>query len=505
MTGGDGAARAPQAGVQGAPRRRPRASRRSSSRPSIGALREFPRLNAEIQGDEMVLKHYYDIGVAVGADGRAGRAGAARRRPHVVRRDRDADPRVRRRRRRRHAVARRSQGGTFTITNGGVFGSLLSTPILNPPQVGILGLHAIKERPVARQRPGRDPADDVHRAHLRSPHRRRLARRCSSSCASRSWSRIRARCCSNRADRFTAAMSEADRLVDQFKRAHDGDPWHGSPVKADSRGRDGEAGGDQAPQRRALHLGARAPPHRAGATKSRTARPASPRGRRPPATGRRSASRRRRGGRRRSPRSTPRTQHMVKVARELSDDRLLEPTNDPRNRPLGTGVSYYELLHGAVQHDAYHAGQIAILKKVLGFEGSTVRRFDPMSADKPDGERTQGHRLRRAVVVRRGDAILFAVGHRQRTARRSPVPLRSRPALRAVPDRPPARERGHGPGLRSGGNRKRTADRDEDPEPRARRRRGARAVSARGAAGRLAQPSEHASTSSARPRSRAFR
>ena len=50
----------------------------------------------------------------------------------------------------------------------------------------------------------------------------------------------------------------------------------------------------------------------------------------------------------------------------MTDQRLLEPTNDPRSRPLGTGVSYYELLHGIVQHDAYHSGQIAIIKKVLG-------------------------------------------------------------------------------------------------------------------------------------------
>ena len=115
----------------------------------VGALREFPRLNAEIQGDEMVLKHYYDIGVAVGAAEGL-----------VVPVLRDADRRsfawieqkVR-------AFAKAVEdgtlsladikGGTFTITNGGVFGSLLSTPILNPPQVGILGLHAIQERPVA--------------------------------------------------------------------------------------------------------------------------------------------------------------------------------------------------------------------------------------------------------------------------------------------------------------------------------------------------------------------
>jgi 2-oxoglutarate dehydrogenase E2 component (dihydrolipoamide succinyltransferase) len=116
---------------------------------SIGALRAFPRVNAEIQGDEMVLKHYYDIGVAVGASEGL-----------VVPVLRDADrlsfaqieQQIR-------AFARSAEdgslsladlkGGTFTITNGGVFGSLLSTPILNPPQVGILGLHAIQQRPAA--------------------------------------------------------------------------------------------------------------------------------------------------------------------------------------------------------------------------------------------------------------------------------------------------------------------------------------------------------------------
>ena len=114
----------------------------------VGALRAFPRLNAEIQGDEMVLKHFYDIGVAVGAS-----EGLV----VPVLRDTDQmsfaeiEAQVR-------DFAKRAddgtlsladlKGGTFTITNGGVFGSLLSTPILNPPQVGILGLHAIKERPV---------------------------------------------------------------------------------------------------------------------------------------------------------------------------------------------------------------------------------------------------------------------------------------------------------------------------------------------------------------------
>ena len=115
---------------------------------SIAALREFPRLNAEIQGDEMVLKHYYDIGIAVSAT-----EGLV----VPVLRDADlmsfADIEIGVR-----DVALRAKdgtltledlrGGTFSITNGGVFGSLMSTPILNPPQVGILGLHAIKDRPV---------------------------------------------------------------------------------------------------------------------------------------------------------------------------------------------------------------------------------------------------------------------------------------------------------------------------------------------------------------------
>ena len=115
---------------------------------SIGALREFPRINAEIQGDEIVLKHYYDIGVAVGAS-----EGLVV--PVLRDVDRmsfaDIEKQIR-------DFARRAddgslsladlKGGTFTITNGGVFGSLLSTPILNPPQVGILGLHKIQERPI---------------------------------------------------------------------------------------------------------------------------------------------------------------------------------------------------------------------------------------------------------------------------------------------------------------------------------------------------------------------
>ena len=115
---------------------------------AVGALKAFPAINAEIQGDEIVYKHYYDIGMAVGAEGGlvvpvmrdADRMGFA-----------DIELAVR-------DFAKRAgdgtltledlKGGTFTITNGGVFGSLMSTPILNPPQVGILGLHKIADRAV---------------------------------------------------------------------------------------------------------------------------------------------------------------------------------------------------------------------------------------------------------------------------------------------------------------------------------------------------------------------
>ncbi len=114
----------------------------------VGALKAFPRLNAEIQGNEMILKYYYDIGIAVGAEEGL-----------VVPVLRDADRKsfaeiegeiadLAKRARENKLTLAELQGGTFTITNGGVFGSLLSTPILNAPQVGILGMHKIEQRPV---------------------------------------------------------------------------------------------------------------------------------------------------------------------------------------------------------------------------------------------------------------------------------------------------------------------------------------------------------------------
>jgi 2-oxoglutarate dehydrogenase E2 component (dihydrolipoamide succinyltransferase) len=116
----------------------------------LQALREIPAVNAEIDGDEIVYKNYYHIGVAVGTDRglvvpvirEADRMGLAEIEAQITdygKRARDG----------KLGIAD-MQGGTFTITNGGVFGSLLSTPILNAPQSAILGMHRIEERPVVR-------------------------------------------------------------------------------------------------------------------------------------------------------------------------------------------------------------------------------------------------------------------------------------------------------------------------------------------------------------------
>ncbi|RAP78290.1 2-oxoglutarate dehydrogenase complex dihydrolipoyllysine-residue succinyltransferase [Paenibacillus montanisoli] len=115
----------------------------------IGALKAYPLLNAEIQGDEIIVKQYYDIGIAVSA-----KEGLVV--PVVREADRLSFAQIEKQIADLAGKARANtlslndlQGGTFTITNGGVFGSLLSTPILNAPQVGILGMHKIQVRPVA--------------------------------------------------------------------------------------------------------------------------------------------------------------------------------------------------------------------------------------------------------------------------------------------------------------------------------------------------------------------
>jgi 2-oxoglutarate dehydrogenase E2 component (dihydrolipoamide succinyltransferase) len=115
---------------------------------AIGALKAYTKVNAELQGNELVLKHYYDLGVAVSTDEGL-----------VVPVVRDADRKsfaeieggiadLAVKAREGKLKIEDLTGGTFTITNGGIFGSLLSTPILTMPQVAILGMHKIQERPV---------------------------------------------------------------------------------------------------------------------------------------------------------------------------------------------------------------------------------------------------------------------------------------------------------------------------------------------------------------------
>lgn len=115
---------------------------------AIAALREIPAVNAEIDGDDIIYKNHYDIGVAVGTE-----------QGLVVPVIRDADALsfaevektigdFGRRARDGKLTLDELSGGTFTISNGGVYGSLMSMPILNPPQSGILGMHKIQQRPV---------------------------------------------------------------------------------------------------------------------------------------------------------------------------------------------------------------------------------------------------------------------------------------------------------------------------------------------------------------------
>ncbi len=119
------------------------------ARSCVLALKEFPNVNAEIDGDDIVYHQYVHLGIAVSTD-----RGLA---VPVLRNAEEMSFATIESEIKRLAAATREgklsldelTGGTFTITNGGVFGSLISTPILNPPQSGILGMHAIQKRPVA--------------------------------------------------------------------------------------------------------------------------------------------------------------------------------------------------------------------------------------------------------------------------------------------------------------------------------------------------------------------
>ncbi len=117
-------------------------------RACVQALKEIPAVNAEIDGADIVYKNYYHIGVAVGTDkglvvpvvrecDKKSLAEIEKEIADLGRRARDGTLKI-----------EEMQGGTFTISNGGVYGSLMSTPILNAPQSGILGMHKIEDRPV---------------------------------------------------------------------------------------------------------------------------------------------------------------------------------------------------------------------------------------------------------------------------------------------------------------------------------------------------------------------
>jgi 2-oxoglutarate dehydrogenase E2 component (dihydrolipoamide succinyltransferase) len=118
---------------------------------AVDALKHFPEVNARIEGRDIVYHHYYDIGVAIGSGRglvvpvlrnceRLSFAEIEQQIAALAVKARDG-----------RLSPQELEGGTFTISNGGIYGSLLSTPIVNPPQSGVLGLHAIQDRPVARE------------------------------------------------------------------------------------------------------------------------------------------------------------------------------------------------------------------------------------------------------------------------------------------------------------------------------------------------------------------
>lgn len=118
---------------------------------SIEALKAFPAVNAEIRGQQVIYKNYYDIGVAVGG-GKGLLVPVLRNAERLSFADIEVGIKDFGQRAQAGKIKLEElQGGTFTISNGGVYGSLLSTPIVNSPQSGVLGLHKIEDRPVARQ------------------------------------------------------------------------------------------------------------------------------------------------------------------------------------------------------------------------------------------------------------------------------------------------------------------------------------------------------------------
>ena len=118
---------------------------------AIDALKQFPVINAEVRGTDIIYHNYFDIGVAIGS-------GKGLVVPVLRNAERMSFAEIElaigdlgRRAQENKLKPDELQGGTFTISNGGVYGSLLSTPIVNPPQSGVLGMHGIQERPIAHE------------------------------------------------------------------------------------------------------------------------------------------------------------------------------------------------------------------------------------------------------------------------------------------------------------------------------------------------------------------
>ncbi len=159
-------------------------------------------------------------------------------------------------------------------------------------------------------------------------------------------------------------MSEINRIVDQFEREHRGDPWHGSPLVEILAGIGAEPAaahpvpGAHSVWEVVLHV-------TAWKNEGRSRVEGGPAGLPEegdwPAVGAATADRWQEA----LARLDESHRRLLEAIQHLEEPALVEPTNDPRNRPLGTGVTYYELLHGLVQHDVYHAGQIALLRRAL--------------------------------------------------------------------------------------------------------------------------------------------
>jgi uncharacterized damage-inducible protein DinB len=163
-------------------------------------------------------------------------------------------------------------------------------------------------------------------------------------------------------DNRQSAMTEVNRLLDQLQREHEGDPWHGSPLRTILDGIDaGRAArtpieNGHSIWQLVLHITAW---KKEVAKRARGGPASEPADGDWPGVGEPTETRWRAA----LDRLEAAHRDLLAAVAALPEEKLFEATNDPRDRPLGAGVSYYVLLHGIVQHDVYHAGQIAILKK----------------------------------------------------------------------------------------------------------------------------------------------